>query len=191
MMGDGMGGEGMNEVDSFIRMYLHRYGANHGKVLDIGCGPAPYRHWVRGDYVGLDLTAAPYGAIPRRVDVVASAMCLPFAAEAFDLVFSKSAFFLIPDPALALREVHRVLAPGGRIVLFDYNRRTQRALERKEGVRRPAWTQWRLRAIVAHSGFRRCEILLAKDVDLPRPARWIGAIWQELFGTWAIVTGIR
>lgn len=44
---------------------------------------------------------------------------LPFRTGEFTLVVSHNAFHLLPDPAVALRELQRVLAPNGRIVLLD------------------------------------------------------------------------
>jgi arsenite methyltransferase len=46
-------------------------------------------------------------------DVVA----LPFAPQSFDRVLSCNTIYFWPDPVLALREILRVLAPGGRLVL--------------------------------------------------------------------------
>lgn len=44
---------------------------------------------------------------------------LPFADGAFSLVVCTSAFHRLPEPLAALRELTRVLSPGGRIVLCD------------------------------------------------------------------------
>jgi len=44
---------------------------------------------------------------------------LPFPADAFDVVISNGAFNLVPDKPAALREVYRVLKPGGRFWLAD------------------------------------------------------------------------
>lgn len=181
-----------NQVDLFVGYCLRRYTQPASLVLDVGCGPAPYRHWVSGHYVGLDVTDEPYGIdMPRSVDVVGSGMDLPLRAETFDLVFSKSAFFLIPDPLKALREIHRVLKPGGRVLLFDYNRRTQRQLQAREQIARPCWTQWQLRSLVRQAGFRNCELLVPKDRDVSGLEYWLRLVHQELFGIWAIVTGVK
>jgi SAM-dependent methyltransferase len=44
---------------------------------------------------------------------------LPFAGETFDAVFANDTFSLIPDRAGLLRECHRVLRPGGRLLYTD------------------------------------------------------------------------
>ena len=47
---------------------------------------------------------------------------LPFAAESFDVVFSKDSIVQIPDKAALFAEVHRVLRPGGRFIASDWLR---------------------------------------------------------------------
>lgn len=181
-----------NEVDRFVRYRLQLYAQGADRVLDIGCGPAPYRSWVPGKYIGLDISDEPYAAgMPRSVDIVGLGTELPLKDEGVDLVFSKSAFFLIPHPSRSLREMHRVLKPGGRVLLIDYNRRTQRSLQRRERVARPCWTQWQLRELVQQAGFRDCELLIAKDRPVSGFEYWIRLLHQEFFGTWAIVTAVK
>lgn len=48
---------------------------------------------------------------------VSSILELPFAANTFDVVFSSEVIEHTPDPAAALRELYRVLRPGGHLVL--------------------------------------------------------------------------
>lgn len=97
-------------------------------VLEIGCGSAPCSRWLvtQGAHpIALDLSAgmlrhALVAARRTGVDVPlvqADACELPFADASFDLAFS--AFGAIPfvaDSAGAMREVARVLRPGGRWV---------------------------------------------------------------------------
>jgi len=51
--------------------------------------------------------------------VETGAECLPFAPGSFDVVISNGVFSLIVDKPAALREIHRVLRPGGRLRLAD------------------------------------------------------------------------
>jgi SAM-dependent methyltransferase len=51
--------------------------------------------------------------------VEARAEALPFPDETFDVAISRFSIHHWPDPAGALREVARVLRPGGRVVLVD------------------------------------------------------------------------
>lgn len=181
-----------NAVDFFVRSMLSRYVQAQHRLLDIGCGPAPYKEWVCGRYIGLDITDESYGLeMPRRVDVVASAMDIPLADRSVDVIFSKSAFFLIPDPDRALREFHRVLSDGGRLLLLDYNRRTQKMLQASEGIARPCWTQWQLKTKVRQTGFRQSELLVPTQADVGRLERYVRLFHQEVFGTWAIVTAVK
>jgi SAM-dependent methyltransferase len=98
------------------------------RVLEVGCGSAPCSRWLaaHGAYpVGLDLSssmlrhaaAANWRAGIEVPLVQAGAERLPFGDATFDLACS--AFGAIPfvaEPGLVMREVARVLRPGGRFV---------------------------------------------------------------------------
>ncbi|MBF6142546.1 class I SAM-dependent methyltransferase [Nocardia farcinica] len=102
------------------------------RVLEIGCGSAPCARWLAGQgahAIGLDLSmgmlrrglAAMARGGPRVPLVQASAEALPFADASFDAACS--AFGAVPfvaDSARVMREVARVLRPGGRWV-FSVN----------------------------------------------------------------------
>lgn len=51
-----------------------------------------------------------------------NASAMPFAADWFDLVVCRAAFKNFADPEGAIREMRRVLRPGGKAMIFDMRR---------------------------------------------------------------------
>ena len=100
--------------------------AAHDRVLDVACGPgallATLAPRVRRT-VGLDLTPAMLqlarAAAPKAWCVRGAAERLPFDDGAFSLVVCTWAFHHFASPPRVLREMTRVCAPGGRVVVGD------------------------------------------------------------------------
>jgi len=97
------------------------------RVLDVGCGTgvlareAAARVGPSGRVTGLDLNPGML-AVARRLRPEidwrqGDALDLPFADHAFDVVVSQFALMFFPDRPLALREMWRVLAAGGRLAV--------------------------------------------------------------------------
>jgi ubiquinone/menaquinone biosynthesis C-methylase UbiE len=99
------------------------------RLLDLGCGTGTASRAAAGDaafVTGVDLSAEMIGqafalasGIPNSRFAVADAEHLPFGDAAFTAVLCTNSFHHYPDPARAVREMARVLAPGGRLVLGD------------------------------------------------------------------------
>jgi SAM-dependent methyltransferase len=104
------------------------------RVLDIGSGAgtdslvAAHMVGPEGTVTGIDMTpemlekarsgAAELGL--RNVTFVeGEAEQLPFGDERFDVVISNGVIDLVPDKDAVFAEIHRVLAPGGRIQIAD------------------------------------------------------------------------
>ncbi|HLH11068.1 MAG TPA: class I SAM-dependent methyltransferase [Methylovirgula sp.] len=116
------------------RATAQRIAANlppHAAVLEVAPGPGYLAIELAklGAYriTGLDISqsfvriatenAARAGAV---VDFrQGEAAALPFAGDSFDLVVCRAAFKNFTDPLGALREMHRVLRPGGRALVID------------------------------------------------------------------------
>ncbi len=71
--------------------------------------------------------------------IQADAERLPFAAASFDVVTSALVFCTIPDPAAALREVARVLRPGGRLLQIEHTRTNRRRIDAALALITPVW----------------------------------------------------
>ena len=134
-------------------------------VLDVGCGPAHLairlarEHGLR--VTAVDLDPAMVARATRNVErafgpaddsrpavVQGDVADLPFAEGSFDLVVSTFSMHHWADPAAGLTELHRVLRPGGRALIWDF----VPSIRRLEGRPVPAESLARR----ARSGTRRC-----------------------------------
>jgi len=105
-------------------------------VLEVGCGQgADLSQFAAGGAhaFGCDLTSKhchisrTFARVVTGQDVPvtqASATHLPYASESFDLVYSFGVLLLVEDLDAAIREIHRVLKPGGTVVTMFYNRQS-------------------------------------------------------------------
>ena len=99
-------------------------------VLDVGCGTGPViellsKKYPEKHFVGLDITPAMIEVaqskkLPNAEFIVGDAENLPFGDGGFDAVLCANSFHHYPNPGAFLREAHRVLRPGGKLILRDY-----------------------------------------------------------------------
>lgn len=97
------------------------------RVLDVACGTgvlareAVLRAGNSGHVAGLDASSGMLVVAKRLAPEVewreGVAESLPYESESFDAVASQFGLMFFQDPALALREMMRVLVPGGRIAV--------------------------------------------------------------------------
>jgi SAM-dependent methyltransferase len=155
-------------------------GVRQPTIIDCGCGTGANVAWLRqyGRAFGFDLTwnglvlgkAMGRGQLSR-----ASIAAIPFPDACADLATSFDVFQCLPDPVEhdAMREMWRILKPGGHLVLnvaaLDALRGTHAALSQE--VRR--YTPARLRRVVEGAGFKieRLTFVNASLFPLMLPAR--------------------
>ena len=102
------------------------------RVLDIGCGPGFFVAELLeevgpdGHVTGVDASPAMLALAARRCAgragagfVAADVRSLPVAGAAFDAALCVQVLEYVPDATAALAGMHRVLRPGGRIVIWD------------------------------------------------------------------------
>ena len=111
---------------------LRRYVTPATRWLDLGCGRHLLPPWRQQEereligrahsVVGIDLdfeSLLDNGSITDRCQ--SSVVDLPFASESFSLVTANMVVEHLDDPAVMLRELHRVLALGGRLIFHTPN----------------------------------------------------------------------
>lgn len=105
------------------------------RVLEAGCGIGTdgARFAAAGaQYTGLDFSKTGPFLARRRFQmeglqgdiVVGSVGGLPFPDATFDMVYSHGVIHHVEDTAGVVRELHRVLKPGGTILVMVYHRRS-------------------------------------------------------------------
>ncbi len=137
------------------------------RVLHVGVGAGRDHQALaaavgeQGALVGLDLSMGLLEQIRRRAPLPlcqGDAVALPFAAGAFDRLFSAYLLDLLPDAdiLLALREFYRVLAPGGRMVLVSLT-------EGADPLSRAFVALWRARFRLAPASLGGCRPVQLAD----------------------------
>lgn len=132
--------------------------ANGQDVLEVGLGlGADSTRWAAGSksFHGADLTFAAAAATRKHLEILtrrgfilqANAECLPYRSQSFDLVYSHGVLHHTPNLAGALGEIHRVLRPGGRLILMLYARNSLNYWLRIQGY-------FRLRFLLSWAGAR-------------------------------------
>ncbi len=98
------------------------------RILDIGCGTGEITQRLAGLYpqaalTGVDLEESHLERArqkcPRATFRKGDALALPFEARSFDLAVCRHLTQAVPDARQVLKEMHRVLEPGGRLHLLS------------------------------------------------------------------------
>jgi SAM-dependent methyltransferase len=86
------------------------------RVLDVGCGDRPYEKLLTGaaEIVGFDVPGNPLADLHGSIDAI------PVEDASFDVVLCLQVLEHVPDPAAAVRELRRVVKPGGRVLLSTH-----------------------------------------------------------------------
>lgn len=191
-------------------------------VLDVACGPglvaAAFARVAR-HVTGIDLTPAMIDrarALVRERGLanvtltVGDVRPLPYEDGVFSLVVSRFAFHHFPDPGAVLREMVRVCAPGGRVVVADAavspDPARAAAFNRMEKLRDPsharALSLAELSGLFAAAGLpapavTRCELrsevegLLSRSFPEPGDPDRIRALFAESLADDALGVGAR
>jgi ubiquinone/menaquinone biosynthesis C-methylase UbiE len=120
-----------------------------GRVLEVGTGTGSQLRWYpagavvtalepdRGMAARARSAAARAAALVTVVEGVAE--CLPFAAASFESAVTTFSFCSVTDPPAALRELRRVLVPGGRLLMLEHVHLPWQPGRRLQSLAAPAW----------------------------------------------------
>ena len=110
--------------------------------MDVGCGTKPYRGlFPTGTYGGIEVNRLSRFGSERHPDVYFDARNFPLLDGSFESVLCSQVLEHVFEPARFLAEIHRVMKPGGKLLLrvpfvwyeheqpFDYGRYTSFGLE--------------------------------------------------------------
>jgi ubiquinone/menaquinone biosynthesis C-methylase UbiE len=120
-------------VEPFIHSFAQFTRWRGKKILEVGCGAGTdFLQFARAgaDANAIDLSTHSVNLTKTRLALYgvkaqvqeADAEHLPFPDNYFDLVYSWGVLHHTPDTAGAMKEVYRVLKPGGQIRIMLYNR---------------------------------------------------------------------
>jgi SAM-dependent methyltransferase len=175
------------ELEPFIPAFAEFERWRGKRVLEVGVGAGTdFVGFARAgaDISGVDLTQAAVELVEQRIaleglqaDVrVADAEQLPFADASFDLVYSWGVLHHTPDPGAAVREAHRVLAPGGEARIMLYARRSW-----------VAFGLWARYALLGLRPWRSLAEVVADHMESPGTKAYTEAELRELFSGFSSV----
>lgn len=94
-------------------------GKTSDKILDVGCGIGFVSQlYPNFDIVGIDISDEMLKRNPHKWQK-ASAESIPFPDNHFDFVVCRSLLHHLDKPEIGLKEMYRVLKPGGKWVCWD------------------------------------------------------------------------
>jgi malonyl-CoA O-methyltransferase len=135
--------ESIPEDDGRFKLLLDTIqSAKPRKILDIGCGRGRYlrniiKKDIKAEFFGLDISEDMLKSMPSGITPLhGSIRCIPAPDDQFDCVICIEVLEHAVAIRQALREIGRVLAPGGTLILIDKNQ------DANNQFKLPEWEQW-------------------------------------------------
>jgi ubiquinone/menaquinone biosynthesis C-methylase UbiE len=120
-------------LEGFISLLEAHGFPNRGLALDLGCG-----HGLRSSLMAKHFQDVKVIGVDRSLELLEMARAkerhphlsfehadlyrLPYESHSFDFIYSRLVFMHLSEPLKALKEMRRILKPGGRILIEDADR---------------------------------------------------------------------
>jgi SAM-dependent methyltransferase len=105
------------EIEDAIASFARQL-PGHARVLDAGAGQGQYAHYFAGRrYCGVDLAVGDAAWDYGRLDAIADLTALPFPDATFAAALHIVTIEHLREPACALAELARTLAPGATLLI--------------------------------------------------------------------------
>jgi len=174
-------------VEPFIHSVAQFTRHRGKKILEVGVGAGTdHLQWARAgcDCHGVDLTQAAIDTTRARLELYGlgsnlqrlDAETLPFADDAFDLVYSWGVIHHSERPDAIVAEIRRVLKPGGRFIGMIYGRRSVLAFK-----------LWVRHALLKGRPWRSASDVVWHHVESVGTKAYTAAEARALFGAFAAV----
>ncbi len=164
-----------------------------GQVFELGCGGGINQQFYDAQkvtyFAGMDPS-------PKGLDYARSAAdgrgfqadlrqgfgeAIPFPAASFDCVVCTYTLCSVDDPAQVLREMHRILKPGGRLLFAEHGKAPDENVRTWQGRIEPVWKRLAggchltrpISSAVAGGGFAVAPIGARYAPKTPRWAGWM------------------
>jgi SAM-dependent methyltransferase len=174
-----------------------------GRLVDIGCGSKPWRGAFApyvDEHVGVDHVDSKRR--PGSVDVIAGAYEIPLEDGHADTILMSAVLEHLEQPARAMTEAYRLLAPGGHVIVttplfwplhevprdfFRYTPYGLRFLMEEAGFEpveviplSGVWTTMSLELSYALRRYRRGPVLSTAVDGVSVAAQWLAARWEQV-----------
>jgi malonyl-CoA O-methyltransferase len=149
-----------------VQLLLEFFGDLNGRrTLDAGSGKGRFSRVLKERHPGafitaFDLSAAMLACVPADIaPCQGSLTALPFASGAFDCAFAIESLEHAVDIESAVKDLCRVVKPGGRIVIIDKN------AEQWGRLKTPRWEKWFDRRVLERLLSRYCREVSSRPVS--------------------------
>ncbi len=143
------------------------------RLLDVGCGAGRMLELLAPEAehaIGVDLSAAMLGVARAQMERAGlrhvqlrqgDIFALPVERDSVDLAIVHQVLHYLDDPARALREAARALAPGGRLIVVDFAPHRCEILREKHEHRRLGFSAEEIAEYLREAGL---DLMLHRDL---------------------------